>query len=391
MPDDKEAYPGSEHLSPNAKKMAALQEEVLSRWAAALRGKLKEAEQLPEPILINTFPSLYQNLLQAITPHYSRAAANQGNTVASEHGAERARLTDYKPEAIVLEYQLLRATIFDVVRDHGVVLDHAESSTINYSIDESIHEAVRGYSLAQAALRERFVAALTHDLRTPVFTALASAELMQSSKDPQRIEKYTGYIVRNLRRVDSMIQKLLDIAALHSGERLRLHLRSFDLYSLANEVCEEFTTQHGARFECTGSVSLGWWDRDAIKRAIENLVSNAVKYGAPGKPIRISIRSSYGRTILDVHNEGEPIPPSEQENVFHAFQRAAAAKEGGMQGWGIGLACVTSVVEAHGGSIGVDSVAERGTTFTIDMPTDARPFEDAPTLELPIDPRGSGS
>ena len=69
------------------------------------------------------------------------------------------------------------------------------------------------------------------------------------------------------------------------------------------------------------------------------------------------------------------------ETVFQVYQRAKLAKEGNKQGWGIGLPYVRSVGESHGGTIGVDSVEERGTTFTIDMPIDARPYQNIPTLE----------
>jgi signal transduction histidine kinase len=85
--------------------------------------------------------------------------------------------------------------------------------------------------------------------------------------------------------------------------------------------------------------------------------------------------------IISVHNEGDPIPPDQIETVFQVFHRAKAAKEGNRPGWGIGLPYVRSVAESHGGSIGVDSSAERGTTFGIDLPVDARPFQNAPTLE----------
>lgn len=383
MTDGKDHSIDPEALSSNARKMAELQDEVLLQWGHALRNKLKDAVNLSEPLLINTFPVLYQNLVQAICPGYPRASADQGNTVASEHGGERARLTDYKPEAIILEYQLLRQTIFNVLSAHGVELTPLESSIISESIDNSIYEAVGAFSLAQTSLREKFIASLTHDLRTPLFTARASAELIQCSSDAAKIAKYADYIVKSLSRVDSMIQKLLDASALNSGERLRLHLRNFDLYDLTNEICEELTTLHGPRFVCTGTQSSGWWDRDAVKRAIENLAGNAVKYGDAEAPISITVRSSHGRTIVDVHNEGEPIPPDEQENVFHVFERAAAGKAHTTDGWGIGLAYVRAVVESHGGSIGVDSDAGRGTTFTLDIPTDARPYENAPTLQLP--------
>ena len=377
--------PGTNPIIPsaNAQRMAALEVEVLQRWSLAVRNSLKDAEKLSEPLLINTFPVLYQNLVQAITPEHPRTTAGEGNTVASEHGGERARLTDYRPEAIILEYQLLRQTIFNVLTAHGIQLNHAESSIVHESIDNAIYESVGAFSLAQAALRERFIASLTHDLRTPLFTARASAELIQGTSDVAKIERYADFIVKSLRRVDSMIQKMLDASTLHSGERVHLHFRNFDMFSLVSELCDDLATVHGSRFVCRGAESAVWWDRDAVTRAIENLAGNAIKYGANAAPVTITVRSSHGRTVVDVHNEGEPIPEDQHETVFRAFQRAAAGKAHTRDGWGIGLAYVRAVAESHGGSIGLDSEAGRGTTFTLDMPTDARPYESAPTLHVP--------
>ncbi|HEX8885068.1 MAG TPA: ATP-binding protein, partial [Noviherbaspirillum sp.] len=124
----------------------------------------------------------------------------------------------------------------------------------------------------------------------------------------------------------------------------------------------------------------GWWDRDAMRRVVENLVGNALKYGRPGAPVRIAIDSQHERMLLTVHNEGEPIPAEQLETVFQVFRRAEAAKDGEKRGWGIGLPYVRSVAESHGGSVQLDSGVGRGTTLAIDIPIDARPYQNAPTL-----------
>ena len=91
------------------------------------------------------------------------------------------------------------------------------------------------------------------------------------------------------------------------------------------------------------------------------------------------------RMILSVHNEGEPIPADKSRCIFQVFRRADAAKEGNKDGWGIGLPYVRSVAESHGGSVAVDSEVSRGTTFMIDIPVDATPYQDAPTVGKKID------
>jgi signal transduction histidine kinase len=150
---------------------------------------------------------------------------------------------------------------------------------------------------------------------------------------------------------------------------------------VAREIHEQSTAVHGPRLKIIGEPVRGWWDEDAIRRSLENLIGNAVKYGANNTPITIRIASYHGRVMLSVHNEGKAIPSDQLETVFQVYQRAKLAREGSTLGWGIGLPYVRSVGESHGGSIGVDSDDERGTTFIIDIPVDARPFQNAPTLQ----------
>jgi signal transduction histidine kinase len=385
-PIDNVDYPSDqqldfERLSPTARHMHALREAVLAEWGERLRQTVKEALHLPHPILINTFPTLYDNLTQAISPSYPRTTGDEGNTVASEHGGERARLTHYNAQAVISEYQLLRWTIFDVLKSNGVHLTSDEFFIINASIDGSIRESVTAFALAQAALRERFMAALTHDLRNPLASASAAADLIQLIADTPRLKELATRITTDLERMDGMIQELLDAVVFQTGERLQLHIEQFDMCELAKEVRDQFIAVHGDRFTLGGPSVVGWWDRPAVKRALENLISNAVKYGDTGTPISVSLASEHERVQLTVHNVGQPIPPEETENLFQVFRRAATAKEGNTRGWGIGLPYVRTVAESHGGSVGIDSSTKTGTTFSISLPQDSRPFQNAPVLD----------
>jgi signal transduction histidine kinase len=370
-----------ERLSPTARRMLELRDEVLVEWAERVRQSVKEAERLPHPILINTFPSLYDNIAEAITQGYPRATGDESNTIAMEHGGERARLTNYNVHSVISEYQILRWTIFAVLKTNNVQLTEEETFLINASIDESIRGAVNAFALAQAMLRERFTAALTHDLRNPLSNAHTAAQLIERSADSPKIKELAELITENLKRMDGMIQDLLDSVRFQAGERLQLRLEEFDVQELAEEVCGQFTFTCGPRFQLIARSARVWWDRETIKRAVENLIGNAVKYGAPDTPVRIKIDLVQERVMISVHNEGEPIPPEQTESLFQIFTRAEAAKAGNKEGWGIGLPYVRSVAESHGGSIAVDSGAYRGTTFMIDIPADARPYQDAPTFE----------
>ena len=369
------------NLSPISRSMLGLRSEVFAEWEHKVRKSVKDAGALSLPVLIDTLPTLYDNIAEALSPGYPRTSASVATpSVALEHGSERARLTHYEAHAVVCEYQILRSTLIEVLKRNNVPVSDEEMQTISSSIDASIREAVTAFTLAQSAFREQFVATLAHDLRNPLAAASMSAQLIRHIRDFEKIDHNAQKIIENLGRIDQMIQELLDTVVFQGGQRLVLHPSNFDIAEVVREVCDMSAAVHGPRFEITGNTINGWWGREAIKRALENLIGNAVKYGAPDTPIRIAYQAVHERMLLSVHNQGEPIAPDQVESVFQVFRRAKAAKEGDKQGWGIGLPYVRSVAESHGGSIDVDSARERGTTFSIDIPIDSRPFQNAPTL-----------
>jgi signal transduction histidine kinase len=111
-------------------------------------------------------------------------------------------LTNYNARSVVWEYQLLRWTVFDVLKLNGVRLNQNEVLVINASIDGSIRASVNAFALAQTELRERFAAALVHDLRNPLSAAHVLAQFIQRSSDLTKIKDFAGQIADNLSRVD---------------------------------------------------------------------------------------------------------------------------------------------------------------------------------------------
>jgi signal transduction histidine kinase len=208
----------------------------------------------------------------------------------------------------------------------------------------------------------------------------ASVQLILRKPASDQIPRWAARAADGVDRIDRMVQDLLDVMRVQAGGRLKLDLRECDLVEVARASLEELQTQHGDRFVLVGAESVtGCVDPNALRRAIENLATNAVKYGAPLQPITITVHAVLQRALISVHNEGSYIPTEEVETLFRAFHRSRGADEGSQRGWGLGLAQVRSVAEAHGGSIGVDSILDRGTTFVIDIPLDARPFQSSPT------------
>ncbi|USX11444.1 HAMP domain-containing histidine kinase [Oxalobacteraceae bacterium OTU3CAMAD1] len=357
-------------LPPLARQLLALRDQLMGDWTAAILADIQRANQLLPPILINTLPTFYDNLVQALAPGYPRRNAVAGTWIASAHGDERARMTTYQPHELIAEYQIFKRVFLRMVERERVPLTPEQVVQVHESVDAAVLEAIAAYTATQERLRQDYVATLAHDLRTPLSTIGMAATLLARRPEPQQAGDLAARIQSNVEHIDAMVRELLDTAALNSAQKLPLDISCFNLRELAEEVLRDAPQRPGP-YELEGDAPSGHWSRRMLKRALENLLRNAWKYGDGERPLRIAISTAPGRASIAVSNSGEPIPEDRIADVFLMFHRHA---RGGVQGWGLGLPFVRHVAESHGGSVLIDSSAERGTTVTIDLPADARPF-----------------
>ncbi|HUP57471.1 MAG TPA: sensor histidine kinase [Bdellovibrionota bacterium] len=366
--------PASRSPGPVSERLRRNKEPILELWEERVRREIFAARHESHPILIDTLPLLLDQLSEALDSDHPRSIAPDGATACQEHGGERARVTGYNVENVIQEYVILREVILEVISQEGQVSER-DRAGIRHSIDEIMKQAAIAYGLVQNTIREQFFATLTHDLRGPLTAALSNAQLILKYQDrPEQHARLASKIVQNISRVDKMVTDLLDASRVRAGERLSLHLAELDLAYVARDVAEELMIVHGVQIRLEGGSAAGFWDGHALHRAFENLCANAIKYGDTTKPITVRFEQAHGRTLVTVHNEGDPIPAEDQETLFKAYRRAHASERSATRGWGLGLALVRGVAEAHGGSVMVDSAPGRGTSFIVDMPTDARPF-----------------
>ncbi len=236
-------------------------------------------------------------------------------------------------------------------------------------MERSLREAV-GRLEQERELRERFVSTLSHDLRTPLTSAKLSAQLLtQKSVGPATLPKLSERIVKSINRADRMIQDLLDANRIRAGEPLPLTFEEFDLAELARVTLDELDAGIGGRFVLQAKTAVrGQWNADGMRRVIENLASNAVKYGASDQPITVSVTVESSQAWITVANSGNPISKEDQSTLFEQFRRAPTAERGPQKGWGLGLTPVRGIVEAHGGRVTVESNPSIGTRFHVALP-----------------------
>jgi signal transduction histidine kinase len=176
-----------------------------------------------------------------------------------------------------------------------------------------------------------------------------------------------------------LVKELLDVSTIQAG-KLALHLEAVDLVALAQEVAERFEEELAQarsplRWRLEGPV-VGTWDRDRLDQVVTNLLMNAMKFGA-GKPIEVCITARHGKARLVVADQGIGIVPDRLPHIFSRFERGVSVRSYG--GLGLGLYIAHQIVEAHGGSIGVESTPGRGSIFTVEFP--CQRLNSSPALE----------
>ena len=233
-----------------------------------------------------------------------------------------------------------------------------------------------------------FVAGVSHELRTPLAVICAAGDNLAAGvvTDPATARKY-GRVVRDEgRRLAEMIERVLDLAGTYSGHR-KWRLEDVDVEPLlAGCVAslEPFARERGLAIESGIGRSLPRVsaERSALRRAVTNLLQNAILHGGEGGFVGLCAESSgpVGRTKvrITVEDRGRGIPAAEVPHLFEPFFRGAEAVSSQTRGSGLGLSLVKRIVDAHGGVVEVTTAPGQGSAFTIVLPAVARSRDDPP-------------
>ena len=212
------------------------------------------------------------------------------------------------------------------------------------------------------AAQRRFVADASHELRNPIAIIQANLDVAEDELGPR-----ASVVRRAAARMAQLVDDLLALARSEGdGRRQRVAL-----VEIAAEVAEELgalADARGVRIEVDGSGAEVLGEADALRRAISNLVDNAVRVSPPGGCVSVRAGDGPAGVRLEVVDEGPGIPLDEQARVFERFWRADESRSRASGGSGLGLAIVRRIVELHDGTVTVESAPGRGARFTMLLP-----------------------
>ena len=270
-------------------------ERILIVWGERCLKEVVSASSAGTLALRNSLPLFLDHLCDALATSRKMDVAavashlRESLRIGKLHGADRASNRSYQLREVIFEYHILREVLFDVLETQGPLPIPARDIVYD-SIEQAVNDAVVEFTAAYADIQQKFFDTLTHDLRTPVAVARMNAHITLKRGDlADAAIAAQKHILISLNRLDAMIENLLDGSRIRAGERLCLQFTNCDLAAVLRDVIDELRIVYGPRIVAVSEGELkGNWGADGLRRAVENLITNAVKFGAAGTPITIS-------------------------------------------------------------------------------------------------------
>jgi len=222
-------------------------------------------------------------------------------------------------------------------------------------------------------LKDEFFALVSHELRTPLTSIIGYLELVLDDEEElsEEARRFLEVVERNAKRLLRLVGDMLFVAQVEAG-RLSLESSEVDLNGVASDsveaarpAAERAGVTLSLEAEPVGRV-LG--DRDRFGQMLDNLISNALKFTPDQGRVDVRLADAGGHAVVEVADTGMGIPDAEQQRLFERFFRASSATSRAVPGAGLGLTIVKTIVEAHGGTVGLTSRENEGTTVRVELP-----------------------
>jgi two-component system, OmpR family, phosphate regulon sensor histidine kinase PhoR len=356
--------------------ISAERDALLGAWREQVRA-LPSARHLDTPTLTDHIPALIVELAMAFRARADASipdVLHEGTPPA--HGEQRLE-DGFEIEEVVAEYNILRGCVHDLADRHGIALQGAPFHIMNRVFDTAIGLAVQTYAaqrIREVQLRKQeHLTFVAHDLRTPLTAIALAAHYLERVHTTQPIHVDTARMIttlqRNVRALRALVdQVIVDNAAIEASSDIVVVRRRIDLWPLVEALMNDLQTiAVGAGTRLINDVPEDLVinaDANLLRRVLQNLLVNAIKY-APRGEVRVGARAiEDGGIECSVSDDGAGIPSDRLALVWEKYETDSSS-EGGL---GLGLAIVKSYVEAHGGTVSVESNVGVGSSFLLRFP-----------------------
>jgi two-component system, OmpR family, phosphate regulon sensor histidine kinase PhoR len=366
----------TENLHTLARLIRQEQDTLLAAWREEVR-QLSVAHNLDVPTLNNHIPDLLAELADELEAYSEESMIGELKKNSVIHGLDRLRL-GFDVEEVVAEYNALRGVIQDLIERHDLSLRGPVNRTINRVIDMSIGLAVKTYATQKALeiqkRREKHLAFVAHDLRSPLAAIAMAAQLLERAvpdvANDERAASLLETMHRNVRRLNSLVVKVVqEDANLNAKVNEKVERQEVNLKELVEGLVSDLAPLAAAsHLRLVNEVPEGltaFADANMLSLIFQNLLSNAIDYTPNGEVIIGAQQSKKSASIeCWVSDNGAGIPADRLEKVFDELETDPDKKSG----MGLGLAIVKQFVEAHGGQVAVESEIGQGSTFRFTLP-----------------------
>lgn len=350
-------------------------QKIIADWEKLVLEQVEATVKNNRIALYDHIPNILEDIIDIMQRHDdinwniedSKIAKIESNSI--EHGRHRASSADFTAEQILHEYMIFHNVIIEVLVAHGIT-DSAVFHLLKCSIDKSMLKSIDAFTRSIQEMQNKLIGTLAHDIRNPLAAARLGIEMFGLKPGDDHRNKVKKMTMNSIDKALNMVEGLLDSITVKAGEGMMLVFSEINLYPHIQTIISEARNAYPENFvlECNDEELNGIFDPTAVRRALENLITNAVKYGDSGKPITVKVEKESDETInLSVHNFGQDIPKEKQDELFSFLKIGKTSKDRKLQSWGMGLTLVKMVAEAHDGKVLLKSSEDYGTQFTMNI------------------------
>lgn len=351
--------------------------EIMENWEAQVKKEIPASNISSDIALRNRLPEVLNDIAEMFNEYNELLEIEKhekyNNIIKSsfDHGKNRAVSSHYTLKQILKEYVIFHKVLTETLENNNVYSKEV-GITLKYTLETAMLTSASSFSDSLQEMREKLIGTLAHDIRNPISTAYFVLDVINASDDKVRLETLKKIGLRSLKKSLDLVDGLLDAISVKAGEGITLNFSEIDLVKEIRWVYQEATEifNNKVTFTCNCDEVIGVFDATAIRRVVENLVTNAVKYSARNSVIDMKMECTEDEVVIRVHNIGKPIDKDSQSQIFEFLNRGVRSNSTDLEGWGMGLTLVKSVAIAHGGNVDLESSEEHGTTFSISLKTD---------------------